>query len=44
MCDDVRAFIVEMKKYGIVTSTVRGEAGGFLTPLILPGGGKPEIN
>jgi hypothetical protein len=43
MCDDVEAFVVEMKKHGIVCSPVQDEGWGLLTQLTLPGGGRIGI-
>jgi hypothetical protein len=43
MCDDVKAFIAEMKKGGIVCSAVQDEGWGLLTQLTLPGGGKVGV-
>src|SRR5262245_28924879 len=43
MCDDVKAFIAEMKKGGIVCSTAQDERWGLLTQLTLPGGGKVGV-
>lgn len=43
MCDDIEAFVAEMKKHGVVTSPVRDEDWGFFTHLTLPGGGKLGI-
>ena len=43
MCDDVKAFIAEMNKRGIVCSAVQDEGWGLLTQLTLPGGGKIGI-
>ena len=40
MCDDVEAFIAEMKKRNIRCSEVHDERWGLLTQLTLPGGGK----
>ena len=39
-CDDVEAFIAEMKKRNIGCSEVHDERWGLLTQLTLPGGGK----
>jgi hypothetical protein len=40
MCDDVEAFVVEMKKHDIVCEPVKDEGWGLLTHITLPGGGK----
>jgi hypothetical protein len=40
MCDDVRAFISEMKAKKVECSPVREERWGSITELTLPGGGK----
>jgi len=40
MCEDVRAFIAEMKKRNIACSEVHNQPWGMLTQLTLPGGGK----
>jgi hypothetical protein len=40
MCDDVRAFIVEMKKHKLSCSPAQNMGWGVLTQLTLPGGGK----
>jgi hypothetical protein len=40
MCDDVEAFIVQMKKHNITCSSIEKMAWGALTHLTLPGGGK----
>ena len=40
MCDDVEAFIAEMKKRNIRCSEVHDERWGLLTQVTLPGGGK----
>jgi hypothetical protein len=39
MCDDVRAFIDEMKANGVACSAVQEERWGSITRLSLPGGG-----
>ena len=43
MCDDVKAFIAEMKKHSIACSPVQDAGWGLLTQLTLPGGGKLGI-
>jgi hypothetical protein len=40
MCDDVKAFVPQMKKHGLVCAPVHDEGWGLLTHLTLPGGGK----
>lgn len=40
MCDDVEAFIGEMKKRNISCGSVQDEGWGLLTQVMLPGGGK----
>ena len=40
MCEDVKAFIAEMKSKKVVCSDVSEERWGSLTRLTLPGGGK----
>jgi hypothetical protein len=40
MCDNVEAFIAEMKKHNINCGPVHNQGWGILTQLILPGGGK----
>ena len=40
MCDDVNAFIAEMKKRNIACSSVHNQGWGLLTEVTLPGGGK----
>jgi hypothetical protein len=40
MCDDVNAFVAEMKRRGIPCTTVEDEGWGLLTQVTLPGGGK----
>jgi hypothetical protein len=40
MCDDVKAFVAEMKKRKIVCGPVHDQGWGILTQLTLPGGGK----
>ena len=43
MCDDVKAFIGEMKKRSIICDPVQDEGWGLLTQLTLPGGGHLSI-
>jgi hypothetical protein len=40
MCDDVEAFVVEMKKRKIACGPVQNQGWGLLTEVALPGGGK----
>jgi len=40
MCDDVQAFIAQMKARGVACSEVHEERWGSITHLTLPGGGK----
>jgi len=40
ICDDVEAFVAEMKKKGIACGDVQDMGWGVLTQLTLPGGGK----
>ena len=40
MCDDINAFVEEMKAYQIVCSTIQDQCWGLLTELTLPGGGR----
>ena len=40
MCDDVEAFIAEMKKSGIACGPAQNLGWGLLTSVTLPGGGK----
>ena len=40
MCDDVEAFIAEMKSQKIVCGPVQNQGWGMLTQVALPGGGK----
>jgi len=39
MCDDVEAFIAEMKTHNVACSPVQNQGWGLLTRLTLPGGG-----
>ncbi len=43
MCDDVEAFVAEMKKHNIECSPVQNLAWGWLTQVKLPGGGSLGI-
>jgi hypothetical protein len=40
MCDDVEAFVAEMKKHQVATSPVESQRWGLTTRVTLPGGGK----
>lgn len=40
MCDDIEAFIAEMKRHDIACASVHEESWGLITQLTLPGGGK----
>jgi hypothetical protein len=40
MCDDVAAFVAEMKKHAVGCTAVQNLGWGLLTRLTLPGGGK----
>jgi len=40
MCDDINAFVVEMKTRGISCDAVQDQGWGLLTQVTLPGGGK----
>jgi hypothetical protein len=40
MCDDVEAFVSEMKERGIKCSRIHNRGWGLLTEVRLPGGGK----
>ena len=39
MCDDIKAFIAEMKRHNLTCSEVHNAGWGLLTQLTLPGGG-----
>ena len=43
MCDDVEAFVTEMKTHNIACGPVQNQGWGLLTQLTLPGGGKLGI-
>jgi hypothetical protein len=43
MCDDVEAFVAEMKKRNIACGSVQNQGWGLLTRLTLPGGGEVGI-
>ena len=43
MCDDVEAFVAEMKKHNVASSSVQNLGWGLLTQITLPGGGKLGI-
>lgn len=40
MCDDVEAFIEEMKEAGVACGPLHNQGWGVLTQVMLPGGGK----
>ena len=40
MCDDVEAFVAEMRQRGVACSAIRDQGWGVLTQVTLPGGGK----
>jgi hypothetical protein len=40
MCDDLHAFVAEMKQHQIACDPVQDQGYGLLTQLTLPGGGK----
>ena len=40
MCDDVEAFVAEMKSRGVVCGPLHQQPWGALTQIVLPGGGK----
>ncbi len=40
MCDDVDAFVAEMKQQGVACTPVQDQGWGLLTELALPAGGK----
>lgn len=40
MCDDVEAFVAQMKERGVATAPVENQGWGLLTSVTLPGGGK----
>lgn len=40
MCDDIKAFIADMKKKNVTCSEIHEERWGSLTQLTLPSGGK----
>ncbi len=43
MCDDIEAFVEEMKTHHIVCSPVQNQGWGLLAQMTLPGGGKLGI-
>jgi hypothetical protein len=43
MCDDIEAFVAEMKNHNVVSSSVQNLGWGLLTQITLPGGGKLGI-
>lgn len=40
MCDDVEAFVAEMRKRNVACDPVQNQGWGLLTQLTLPGGGR----
>jgi hypothetical protein len=40
MCDDIEAFVTEMRRRGVACGPPRDEGWGLLAQLTLPGGGK----
>lgn len=40
MCDDVKAFVADMRKRNVACSAVKDQGWGLLTQVTLPGGGK----
>jgi len=40
LCDDVHAFIAEMRKHQVVCETIQEQRYGFFTHVTLPGGGR----
>ncbi|HMC21839.1 MAG TPA: extradiol dioxygenase [Thermoanaerobaculia bacterium] len=40
MCDDIEAFIAEMKRNKMLCGPVHNQGWGLLTQVVLPGGGK----
>jgi hypothetical protein len=43
MCDDVQAFVGDMKKHNLTCSPIQDQGWGLLTQLTLPGGGKVGV-
>ena len=43
MCDDVEAFVADMKKRAVACGPVQNQGWGLLTEVTLPGGGKLGI-
>ncbi len=43
MCDDIEAFVAEMKKAGTACNPVQDQGWGLLSELTLPGGGQLGI-
>ena len=43
MCDDLEAFIVDMKKQNVECGEVEDASWGLLSHLVLPGGGKLRV-
>jgi hypothetical protein len=40
MCDDVEAFVTEMRRHSVACGPVHDEGWGLLTQVMLPGGGR----
>jgi hypothetical protein len=40
ICDDVEAFVGEMRAKGVACAPIRDQGWGLLTQVTLPGGGK----
>ncbi len=43
MCDDVQAFVTEMKTHNVICGPVQNQSWGLVTQVTLPGGGKLGI-
>jgi hypothetical protein len=43
MCDDVEAFVEEMKTHDVACSSVQNQGWGLLTQMTLPGGGSLAV-
>jgi hypothetical protein len=43
MCDDIEAFVAEMKQQGVTVEAVQDQGYGLLTKVTLPGGGKVGV-
>jgi hypothetical protein len=40
MCDDIEAFVAQMRAHGLTCETAQNRGWGLVTTLTLPGGGK----